>query len=380
MPAYIKRESTTLSVDDIPYWFQTYLRFLRAIRGFTLETQLTHYNVLKEYGRFLHFPAVYRHEIDPSHTNPDYNGLSDMDLFRDLTIIDLSLDNVARCTKRDLENYQYFLSEILGNTGTTLNKKVSIIKTFYDYLVDEQASFSESEFQGKDLIFRQVNCLHVTLSGSPASRLHNSKVIERSPTSLSPTDVCRLLDAISGSENEHRDYFLILLAVSTGMRVSEICKLNIDDFGENDVLIRGKGNRERRVPLTEPCKEAMQEYLDLYRTPIALKLKNENAMFVSRRQFNRIVPRTVQAMVTKYAALAGMRTFQIHPHTFRHTAATIMVNEGVDLLTVQRFLGHVSPQTTSRYTHLSGQVVHDAVSRSTLSKFGRKVDFDHDEE
>lgn len=378
MAGYITRNSQKLDVDDIPFWFSTYLRYLRAIRGYTVATQLTHYNNLKEFCKYIAFSNKYGHEPAPGtkllesvdNTGKPYiRSVNELSIFRTIDISEFSLDTIASVSKKTVEEYRYFLADTLENESVTSNKKLSIIKTFYDYLVDEQGEFDDSAFAGYPADFLKINCLHVPILVSPATKIHSAKIKEKNPSSLTPVEVVRLLNAIEG-ENEVRDYFAILLAVSTGIRVSELCKINMNDFTDDTVLIHGKGNKERCIPITNACKEAMQRYLDEYRTPIAPNLVDPSALFVSKRSYQRIVPRTVQKFVNHYVVKAGMGCRNITPHTFRHTAATIMVNEGIDLLTVQRFLGHVSPQTTSKYTHLSFEKIREAVANSSLSKLG----------
>ena len=145
-----------------------------------------------------------------------------------------------------------------------------------------------------------------------------------------------------------RDYAILELLFSTGLRVSELCALNSDiDLSRDELSVRGKGEKVRVVFLSNASKNAVRDYL---------KARNdmEEALFVDGRpnKLHRIIPRDVQRHLKSYVARAGI-TNVVTPHTLRHAFATDLLSNGADIRSVQQLLGHASINTTQIYTHIT---------------------------
>jgi len=146
-----------------------------------------------------------------------------------------------------------------------------------------------------------------------------------------------------------RDRALFELLYATGMRVSEACILRICDVGDTFVKVRGKGKKDRVVPVGQKATLAIDHYLSEFRT----KVEEENApLFVSRtgKQIDRIA---IWTRIKVYAKAAGI-TKEVSPHTLRHSFATHLLENGADLRLIQDMLGHEDIATTDRYTHVTG--------------------------
>ncbi len=185
-------------------------------------------------------------------------------------------------------------------------------------------------------------------------RIELAKVPERSLDLISPTELKRLMKAPDQKTLEgKRDKAILELLFSTGLRISELCGLSIDDVDltRDEFSVRGKGDKVRVVFLSDTAKETLREYL-----------KNrkdlDDALFVRYgRKANdggepRLQPRAVQRLLKHYAAMAGI-TRKVTPHVIRHSFATDLLSNGADLRSVQALLGHANIGTTQIYTHVT---------------------------
>jgi len=198
----------------------------------------------------------------------------------------------------------------------------------------------------------------------PAERIELAKVPERSLDVVSSVELERLLNAplealqkADSPEKERvclRDKAILELLFSTGLRVSELCALDVDiDLSRDELSVRGKGDKVRVVFLSGTAKKAIATYLKA-RTDM------EEALFVDGRPkaLHRITPRDIQRHIKKYATLAGI-TSQVTPHVLRHMFATDLLENGADLRSVQALLGHANIATTQVYTHVTDRHLHD---------------------
>jgi len=191
-------------------------------------------------------------------------------------------------------------------------------------------------------------------------RIELAKVPERSLDLISSAELQRLMAAPDAKEIQgKRDKAILELLFSTGLRISELCALSTDDIDltREEFSVRGKGDKIRVVFLSGTAKEALQDYLK-HRKDM------DDAMFVryGRKQNDggdlRISPRTVQRLIKKYAAEAGI-TRKVTPHVIRHSFATDLLQNGADLRSVQALLGHANIGTTQVYTHVTDKHLHE---------------------
>ena len=189
----------------------------------------------------------------------------------------------------------------------------------------------------------------------PGDRLASPQVSRPLPTVLSADEAGVLMDlaevaADDGSPGARRDRAMIELLYATGIRVSELCAMDLDavDRERCTARVRGKGDKERVVPFGHPAARALDQWLES--RPQLAGPSSGPALFVGLRGA-RIDPRAVRAVVHRLAVQAGVP--DLAPHGLRHTAATHVLEGGADLRTVQELLGHASLATTQRYTHVS---------------------------
>ncbi|WP_240470966.1 tyrosine recombinase XerC [Schaalia suimastitidis] len=157
----------------------------------------------------------------------------------------------------------------------------------------------------------------------------------------------------TASLTAQRDWAILEVLYSSGIRVAELCGLNVESFNQEHgtLRVRGKGNKERTVPLGDPAIDALNHYLTRVRICL-VKDSGQRALFLGARGA-RIDQRVVRTMVHQACAAAGVK--DLAPHALRHTAATHLLQGGADLRAVQELLGHASLNTTQRYTHVDAQ-------------------------
>lgn len=174
------------------------------------------------------------------------------------------------------------------------------------------------------------------------------KVRRKLPKFLNVDDAARLVTTPDdAARNASRDRAVLELLYGSGVRVSELCGLNVGDVSleAGTARVRGKGDRERMVSLGRSSVVAISTYLGTRNTVL------DDPLFVSTKK-RRISVRLVQLLVKRYGVEAMGRA-DLHPHALRHTCATHMLDAGADLRTIQTLLGHRSLATTQRYTHVS---------------------------
>lgn len=282
----------------------------------------------------------------------------------EISIRDVDLSFVSAITLTDIYGYMTYLSrerERFHNSDTSekgLNaasraRKLAAIRSFYNYL---------------------CNKVHL-LEENPCKDIDTPKQKKSLPHYLTLNESISLLDSVDGP-NKERDYCIITLFLNCGMRISELIGMNISDIQDDHVRLVGKGNKVRVVYLNQACLNALQQYLQT-RRPITGK--DRDALFLSERN-QRISRSTVHNLVKKHIATAGLDSTQYSSHKLRHTAATLMLQNGVDVRSVQEVLGHEHLNTTEIYTHIDNDSLRIAAKANPLSKVKMKGKVENDEE
>jgi len=191
------------------------------------------------------------------------------------------------------------------------------------------------------------------IAKNPATRLRTPKVRPRIPEVMSAEKTNNLIDSVDSGDvvempDKERDVAFLELLYGCGIRVSELVGINLQDIDLHTgwLRVRGKGNKERQVPIAARAVDAVNAYLEKRTAPLA-----ERALFLNSRGA-RLGDRQVRRLVKLYAILvAGDST--VHPHSFRHAYATHLLSDGADLRSIQELLGHVHLSTTQKYTQVS---------------------------
>lgn len=251
-----------------------------------------------------------------------------------------------RLSEDEIISFEVWLKG-LGMAVTSINRNISALKSFYKYLAQE---FS---------------------TNNPVSAVASSKVPRRLPKALTIKEITSLIDSTKreGDPISLRDHAIIELLYGTGARVSEIVGIDINDFAQSEIegnpittlKLRGKGSKERIVPLGSFAKNALDEYLVRIRPNLLSKSKSarvETALFLNQRG-SRLSRQSAWQMISDAADSTGL-SGKVSPHVFRHSYATHLLDGGADIRVVQELLGHASVTTTQIYTLITIDKVREA--------------------
>lgn len=249
--------------------------------------------------------------------------------------------DVANITSEFLRKYQLWLNRYVNDNGETLSTitqsyHLIALRGFLAYLAKRDiASLSPEKVQLPKTARRQV-------------------------TFLTPEEVFRMCDSVpnDGAPQHLRDIAVIELLFSSGLRVSELAKLDRDHINtkRREFMVRGKGQKDRPIFISPRAAQIIEDYLatrtDSLR-PLFINYSRNNATSTSG-DFRRLSDRSIQRMISKYSKLAGI-TKHVTPHTMRHSYATDLLMNGADIRSVQSMLGHSDISTTQVYTHVTDQ-------------------------
>ena len=249
-----------------------------------------------------------------------------------------------------------------------LIRKVDVL-TLRRYLASlRESSYSRATIARKLATLRSFYkhlCRVGEVSENPVASIRTPKQERRLPKFLDPTEIQRLLDAPKGTDLlTLRDRAMLETLYSTGMRVSELCLMDLDDvdFLGEVVRVRGKGKRERLAPIGSYAVKAIKHYLTARGQHPQAAGFEPKPVFLNRHG-KRLSQRSVRRKLVKYLAEAGLDP-HVSPHTLRHSFATHMLNRGADLRAVQELLGHRSLSTTQIYTHVTMSRMKDVYDRA----------------
>ena len=261
--------------------------------------------------------------------------------------------NTIDAYQRDLKKYIHFIQDSCEICKLT-KIKPEHIRSYIHYLADDSLS-SRTIARTLSSInrFHTYLCMEEILNENPAVHIKRRKIPQTLPNVLSVEEVEEILDNIdTKSVLGKRDLALLEILYSCGLRVSEACTLRGIDILQNSEIIRvrGKGNKERLVPMGPKAMKKLDQYLQYSRPKLLKQGSEEGEIFLSRNG-KPLTRMTIYNILIKYSTEAHI-TKQISPHTFRHSFATHLLEGGADLRAVQEMLGHSNIVTTQIYTHL----------------------------
>lgn len=262
-----------------------------------------------------------------------------------------------------LKNYRSDLRQFFSFAGTVNPEKISeiVIRKYVSSLFGKvQPSSISRKLSSLRSFFRHL-VKKGLIESSPAEEMTLPKLPKKLPRFLIQDEAVALVESISGSDRVSlRDRTILELLYGSGIRVGELAGLNRDDLDldESWIRVRGKGNKERVVPIGGKALEALKEYLAEKKKDLSIP----EPLF-QNPQRGRLTPRSVQRIVKKRTSMAGIMK-RTTPHTLRHSFATHLLEEGADLRGIQELLGHSSLSTTQRYTQVSVQHLMEIYDKS----------------
>ena len=330
---------------ESPPILRDFLSYHETIKAHSQKTVDEYFLDLRNFFRYL------KQSRDPS--------LRDLPL-NEISIMDVDLDFVKSVTLTDIYAYMTYLSRdrVLhqnsdasdyGLNAASRARKIATIRSFYNYL---------------------TNKAHL-LDVNPCKDLDSPKIKKTLPKYLTLDESVQLLQSVDG-QNRERDYCILTIFLNCGLRISELCGLDLQDIQDDALRVLGKGNKVRIVYLNDACKDALNDYLAV-RRPITGR--DHNSLFLSTRN-ERISRSSVHALVKKHLSAAGLDASEYSSHKLRHTAATLMLQNGVDVKAVQEVLGHEHLNTTEIYTHIDNDALRVAAKANPLSHVKMKKNED----
>ena len=191
---------------------------------------------------------------------------------------------------------------------------------------------------------------------NPLTTIISPKTARKLPKVLSEEEVNKLLDINLNNDFDYRNKAMLELMYSSGLRVSELINLTVNDVDLKNSLVRifGKGSKERIVPLNDYATEALNNYI-LYHRPKLFKQKENNYLFLNNHG-NQMTRQGFFKTLKKIAKEKGIKS-ELSPHTLRHSFATHLLKYGADLRSIQELLGHSDISTTQIYTHITNEML-----------------------
>jgi len=269
-------------------------------------------------------------------------------------------DNSIEAYQNDVFKLEKYFIET-GNDISPNRVRYSDLKTFLVwYSENNKNTRTQSRVLSGIRAFFRFLLIEGEIEENPASLIESPKIGLKLPEVLSISEIDKIIDAIDLSKPEgHRNKAIIETLYGCGLRVSELVNLRLTDihYGEEFVIVTGKGNKQRLVPVS---RKALKE-IDIYKKdrnslPV---IYDQNILFLNRRG-SRLTRAMIFTIIKDLAAKAGIRK-NISPHTFRHSFATHMIEAGADLRAVQEMLGHESILTTEIYTHIDRSFLRDTL-------------------
>lgn len=336
MSTYIdaRRPSRHGDYQDCPPLVVRFLYDSETIRGLSPRTVNGYYIDLRTFFRFMKQRRGMAGAEQP---------LDEVD------IRDVELPFIQSITTGDIYEFLHYVTRERENAPATRARKLSSLKGFYKYICNKMKLMENNPTEDV---------------GAPVQK-------KRLPKYLTLQEGMELLQNVPTDFYE-RDYCMLTLFLNCGMRLSELVNINVADWRDDGTLrIVGKGNKERLVYLNDACTAALQRLCD-ERAKLP-KLQDPKALFVSRHTGKRLSARRVQQIVDACLKAAGLSGKGYSTHKLRHTAATLMYQEGhVDMLALKEILGHAHVSTTEIYTHMGTKQLWEAAQASPFAK----VDFE----
>lgn len=326
---------------EAPEILRNFLIYHQTIKGHSAKTVEEYFFDLRTFFRYLKMEK---------NKMPYDTSLDTID------IMDIDLDFVKTIQLTDVYNYMNYLgterstrhndpNATVGVKASTRARKVATIRTYFKYLTNKEK----------------------LLDQNPVQDLDSPRVQKSLPQYLNMDESVELLDSVEG-RNQVRDYCILCLFLNCGLRIAELVGLDCTDIKEDQLRVLGKGNKERILFLNDACLDALNDWLVVRESK---NLKNVNALFVTGRN-TRITTAAVHKLVKKHISAAGLDSSKLSSHKLRHTAATLMLQSGVDVRTLQEVLGHENLNTTQIYTHVDNENLRNAANSNPLASKKKK--------
>ena len=265
----------------------------------------------------------------------------------------ITCNDIRSLSNSDIYSFIYYLADNDYKEGTRV-LKLEHLRTFFDYMYRIQKNLFKEPF--KDI-------------------KREKRTSRQLPNYLSLNEAKKVIDVYQNSTKTQdiRDTAILTIFLTSGLRLSELQNLKMTDinFKENKFSVIGKGNKERTCYLNKMSKDALLKYLEIRKDINVINKKDNQIVFLSHYN-KRLGRNTIKQIVKRAYEKSGVDQSLYSVHTLRHTCATILLQNGVDIKVIQELLGHSRIETTQIYTHIYNKNVEEAMLEHPLSKFKMK--------
>lgn len=311
----------------LPKYMQDFLVYLTAIKG---KSQRTREEYSYDLALFIRFNIATRQNIELTN-------------LKTIDIVNFTINDIREIKLEDIYSFLEYCEVVRGNGAASRSRKVATLKSFFQYLKSKR---------------------HLILE-NPTEELEAPKLRKKQPVYLNIEESLQFLDGLTFSRHYERDYCMMTLFLNLGIRVSELCELNIGSIHKDILTVRGKGDKERNLYLNQQCLNTLASYLAVRNQ--MLKDLEQQALFVSQ-QGTRLTRQSLSKLVRKINEQSGLKKTQLSPHKLRHTSATLMYKSGADIRSLQQILGHSNISTTQIYTHVENKEIQRVITDNPLNK------------
>jgi len=342
--------------DESPQFLREFLDYFSTIKGRSKNTVASYYHDNKCFLRFMKIK----------------HGLASADAdFDSIPISDFPEELIKQTQLFDILEFLHYLARERGNSQKARHRRGVAVRQMFKYLTNNKHWFVLSPAQNLEL-------------PRPKTSLPKSLTLEQAVELLKSgedTQYRNIMDSKDASGNDWlavRNYCIMTFFLNCGMRLNELVGLNTRDFrkercietGEplHYIKVLGKGSKERIIYLNSACVNAYNDYAQT-RLDLCLKhesLRSEKALFISKR-LGRLSARQIEQMIADKLKACGLDGLGFSVHKLRHTAATLMYRNGVDVRVLKEVLGHESLATTQIYTHVANEQLRQAMDNNPLS-------------
>lgn len=264
-----------------------------------------------------------------------------LNLIHTIDISDVTIDMIKEVSLEDLFLFMEYCEVQRENSPSARARKVATLKAFYKYLKGKRRLVDEN----------------------PAEHLETPKIGKRRPVYLNYNEAKDFMGAAHAQCYSARDECMMVFFLNLGIRVSELCSLNMDSIHDRKLTVIGKGNKERQVYLNDACMKALEKYLKERNT---YKGDGKEPLFVSQKG-TRFARQSIARIVKAINANSDTPKDRLTPHKLRHTSATMMYKAGADIRSLQHILGHSSVATTQIYTHIEDDQIQEVLKNNPFN-------------
>ncbi len=332
--------------DDAPQLLKEYLTYLKLVKNRSDLTILNYYTDIRSFLRY------YKYSTSRSKVS--------IEEFNTIDISDITENDIKKADLMLAQDFLIFEANEMKNEAKARYRKAVALRQFFKYLTNNKLLFSVSPMANLEL-------------PSPKPALPKYMTLEQS------------IDMLKNIKTpaQKRDYCIVTFFLNCGMRLSELVGINIKDIRSthdangneiHSLKVLGKGSKERIIYLNDACVNAFNNYIDptikdeAQRIEMGLRplTSKTDALFISKRG-TRISNRRVEQIVNDCLKTCGLDNMGLSPHKLRHTAATLMYQNGVDVRVLKEVLGHENLNTTQIYTHVSNAQMQNAMMNNPLN-------------